>query len=56
MLRIPNPESTMDGEFNWPLLCALIAAFVTVFSVTVKGIKSSGKVSYTRMLIADSRI
>nr|CAB3266324.1 sodium- and chloride-dependent creatine transporter 1-like [Phallusia mammillata] len=46
VLRISNPENGIDGEFNWPMLCATIAAFITVFLVTVGGIKVGGKVVY----------
>lgn len=48
MLGVVNSEGLHDpGPVRWPLALCLLAAWVLIFLCMLKGIRSSGKVSFT---------
>uniref|UniRef100_H2ZAG7 Transporter n=1 Tax=Ciona savignyi TaxID=51511 RepID=H2ZAG7_CIOSA len=45
VLRLPNEQDSIYGGFNWPMLICLVLSYLSIVAITIKGIKSSGKVS-----------
>uniref|UniRef100_H2ZAG4 Transporter n=1 Tax=Ciona savignyi TaxID=51511 RepID=H2ZAG4_CIOSA len=46
VLRLPNEQDSIYGGFNWPMLICLVLSYLSIVAITIKGIKSSGKVVY----------
>uniref|UniRef100_F6TM37 Transporter n=1 Tax=Ciona intestinalis TaxID=7719 RepID=F6TM37_CIOIN len=46
VLRLANNRNDFYGGFNWPMLICLAISYLSIIAITIKGIKSSGKVVY----------